>query len=858
MRQEPYSSLLPLIEWAKTIDTYALEDLAINPIPSTGVQDIDLLAEQIHLLAIRLKYSEEKLTCFTELSQNPPGWLNSENGAEYCLQLIEGKLRVSDACVLHKQGEFYVTSDFCFSDYLNHPMKANWLESQLKESPVLVLNSLSLNRAPFLSEEFTQHDEIANTHWLFAQMDNSLPLLLFHRHLGSPPFTDLEQALVSAICHHIHLLSQYDQVSAQKHAAQQKALDHLEKYNKLFQRSHEGLFQYNMQTGECDYNPALANLWGLTKAADKERIQRQLRQQSESFYTLMIDNGDQLIGHEYTYTDPSTENDKSLSLTMQLIRDEHDAPLFVNGSIVDITQHKLKEQAEKERAVALAEAKTKSEFLANMSHEIRTPINGVLGMAQLLKDTELCEKQTQYVQNIENSSSALLRLINDILDFSKIDAKKLSIELITTDLFQLIDECTAVFTYALAQKPINLFIDIADDVSRYIVSDLTRLRQMLLNYLSNSFKFTEEGDITIKVTTSPENLLRFDVKDTGIGLSEEQQNKLFDSFTQADNSTTRKYGGTGLGLAICKQLAELMGGTVGVNSQPGQGANFWFTVKYQIAELVYQPTEYQTQAILVSDHPKQQLLQRYLSWHHIKTDILTNLDAVKNWQQQKHNDIDLWLIDEASTQDNCATISHYIRDHYKLATQVLIKNRRAIDKEKDLAEEKLFDCTIELPVSPIRIDKLVDELSEITKPVQEIPLDIANLKATLGGHKALVVDDNEINRLVIKGFLEKIDVTPILVENGRIAVEYFRDKTEPILVILMDCEMPEMDGYEATKTIRAMEADSDYHTPIIAVSANTESANKKMAIDAGMDAYINKPVHSKTLYQAIAQWTHVN
>lgn len=537
--------------------------------------------------------------------------------------------------------------------------------------------------------------------------------------------------------------------------------------------------------------------------------------------------------------------------------------LLAFGLAYQIEELRLKKTAsDSDARAAKAETQAKSQFLAQMSHEIRTPMNGVLGMSELLSGTELSESQEHYVQVIKGSGEALLNIINDILDYSKIEAGKLELDVQPFNLEEMVDGCASVFAVTSNQKKISLITTIAPEVSCLVRGDSHRLRQVLLNLLSNAFKFTAMGNIIIDVSLEKEcadaQLIKFGVKDSGIGISEENQKKLFKSFSQTDASTARNYGGTGLGLLICKQLAEMMGGSIGVESEEGKGSHFWITARLAHAEpgeLKEQFTDSELEGVsllLVDDNVVfcEAFKQQAESWG-MCVDVAFHGEAAIakcRLKQELRAPYQIISIDyEMPGINGVETIETLRGMRAYESTPVILLTAMKSSLDKLGVVRAGIQRVLEKPISSSQWRWAVSLLlnHEAAKQVEITDSEKAPNQFDL---QILVAEDNEVNQMVIRGLLGRLGITPVIVNNGKQAVDFITSNDSSLDCILMDCEMPEMDGYDATRAIRDWEK-QNRATPvtIIALSAHALEEHREMSIAAGMNGHLAKPVKLQDL-----------
>ena len=664
------------------------------------------------------------------------------------------------------------------------------------------------------------------------------------------------------------LLSPYKQI----HEYQKDLSENKEKLTAVLNTIVDAIITTDEKGYIQDINPAAEKMFGYT---EKELIGKRVTMLTPDDATVLNKNIDSKI-KELTGI---KKNGERFPIELGLNSSVFENHMIFVGIVRDISERKLAdvalanyahdmEQMNSELSAARKDAesanKLKSEFIASMSHEIRTPMNGIIGMSELLLDSNLNESQLKYANSIMQCTTSLLAIINDVLDFSKIEAGKLVLEKVPFNIRDLCEELTEMLSISCHKKSIQIYMHYSIGVLSNVIGDPTRIRQILLNLLTNAIKFTEKGHVILRVeevnvsdNETKDVYLKISVQDTGVGVDEEAKSKIFNKFTQADSSITRKFGGTGLGLVICKELVEKMGGSITLESKKDHGSTFWFTVPFKrgVDKEVFtkELSAISSSKAIIIDHTDlgKKILADILFEIGIASTACNNIaEAIGflNSAAESKKAYDFILIDY---------FSHNGLDRltpFKVESQVLTYPFPiVIDKDKFKAEG--FNGFISLPY---RKTMVIRELARLKTHKTEVEiLENSNVKLTdkynFEGNKILLVEDNKVNVEIYQGLLTKVGIEVVVANNGIEAIDIFDINNFDL--IFMDVQMPTMSGYDATIKIREIENDKhEYKIPIIALTANALVDAKDKCLESGMNDCLIKPFRKEDLYKMLDKW----
>jgi PAS domain S-box-containing protein len=637
------------------------------------------------------------------------------------------------------------------------------------------------------------------------------------------------------------------------------------------------IWDWDLGTQAISWNSGIRNAFRYPKEAVGpgiawrfERLHPEDREQVEQSLQAAIAGGGETWSAEYRFLCGDGKYAYVLDRGY-VMRDDSGRAARMIGAMMDITARKQVERdTQQAKEAAEAANRAKSEFVANMSHEIRTPMNGVLGMTDLLLDTELNSEQRDYACMVRSSAESLLALVNDILDFSKIEAGKFELETIDFKLRGSIEPTLKTLALRAHPKGLELNCRIEPDVPDNLLGDPGRLRQILLNLLGNSLKFTEKGEINLRVRRESGDdtatCLHFSVQDTGIGIPVEKQARIFEAFTQADGSTTRRFGGTGLGLTISRRLVEMMGGRIWVESVPGQGSTFHFTANFHVSKAGAFPVPADKaqlkgmRALVVDDNLTNRRFLEYLlaGWDMQPTLAGEGEEALRAlWQAAEANQpFPLVLTDADMPGMDGFQLAEEIRKNPKLSGATIIMLTSAGQRgDAARCREIGLEGYLTKPVSQSELLDAILRVAGSKRPEAKPPLVTRHLLREEGRSlRILLAEDNPVNQLLASRMLEKQGHKVVTVGNGRVALEQIKKATFDL--VFMDIQMPEMDGFEATAAIRKEEVFAGKHLPIIAMTAHAMEGDRERCLAAGMDGYIAKPIHAKALADALENLGH--
>jgi len=650
-----------------------------------------------------------------------------------------------------------------------------------------------------------------------------------------------------------------------------------EKYRSIFENAVHGIYQTTPDGHYLSSNAALARIYGYDSAQELRETVTDIASQlyvdpmrRDDFIQLMNQKGSVSQFESQIYRKDGTI--RWISEEARAVTDEKGKLRYFEGMVADVTDRReAQEQLRHAKLDAEAANRAKSEFLAAMSHEIRTPLNGVIGMTELLLDSDIAAHHRRYAQIAKSSADALLVVINQILDFSKIESGRLELEQIDFDLRNLVEEVAEMLAARASAKGVELSCRMDPALPARHNGDPARLRQVLVNLANNAVKFTDRGEVVICVEPAGKVdgnfMLRFSVRDTGVGIPRDRMDRLFLPFSQIDPSTTRKYGGTGLGLAISKQIVEAIGGTIHVQSEPNVGSTFSFTVLLKAAisgeENQSPPVDLRGVRVVVADDsaaPREALCEQLTAWGMRATATAGGAEAMRHLREAAAagDPYRLAIIDMLMPGTDSTQFAREIRSDVTLrSTALVLLTSLETPVETERAREAGFG---DLVTKPLRQSQLLDTVMRQVvgkKHVEPRTTSAAQRSRQQSNARILLAEDNEVNQFVARELLARAGYACDVVGDGEKAVEAVT--TKPYDLVLMDCQMPLMDGFGATMEIRRREAEAPApktRMPIIALTANALKGDREHCIECGMDDYLSKPLDSRQLIAAIERFLH--
>ncbi|HTX14553.1 MAG TPA: response regulator [Candidatus Baltobacteraceae bacterium] len=651
-----------------------------------------------------------------------------------------------------------------------------------------------------------------------------------------------------------------------------------QRFRAIFEGAPTGIAILEIGTGKLAANQTYQRMLGCTEPELRDvGILNQLthpddREAEKIWFQGMLEGKEEHLRREKRYV-PRDGKIVWADIELSLQRDANGKPQFVLGTAVDITERKRIE-AELQRAKEAAEgaSRAKSTFLATMSHEIRTPMNGILGMTELVMETELTTEQREHLGLVRLSAESLLTIINDVLDFSKIEAGKLEIEAIPFDLRESLGEMMQALSIRAHQKGLELVYDVEPDVPEGLLGDPGRIRQILVNLVGNAIKFTERGEVFVNVHEELHEpaltRLHFAVKDTGVGVPEEKQKGIFEAFSQADGTMARKYGGTGLGLTICTRLVSMMGGKIWVESQPGQGSTFHFTLQLAAQdkpagrpESLETPQLRDLHALIVDDNfTNRKVLSGMLTrWGMKPTAVEGGRAALQALQiaRDAGNPFPLILLDgQMPEMDGFALAEHIRKDSGTVKATIMMLTSAGHLGDAARCRELGISAYLVKPIRQAELLHAIRGVLNLSKQNSAPLVTRHTLREDRNRAKVLLVEDNAVNQSLAVRVLEKRGYNVSVACDGREALAAI--EAERFDVVLMDVQMPEMDGFEATAAIRQRERSTGGHVPVVAMTAHALKGDEERCLAAGMDAYISKPIRTSELFTTLERLLRKN